>query len=137
MAVVLDDEFCFIFIYFVTHCLLQLESCLSTVSKLDGVGVLNTQKKLWLYYFHVLIASFFYSNCLNIPTVSLTRLEVSIYFSVNFFFFFTQLFFKNISIILSILHGILLKYCSSKNISLKFYFFINFLLLSNRLSLYL
>ena len=105
--------------------------------KLTGLGFLtHKKKKWWLYYFHVLIVSFFYSNCLNIPTVSLTRLEVSIYFSVDFFFF-TQLFFKNISIILSILHGILLKYCSSKNISLKFYFFINFLLLSNRLSLYL
>lgn len=92
-------------------------------------------QKMIILLFSCFDCIFFYFNCLNIPTISLTRLEVSIYFSVNFFFFFTQLFFKNISILLSILHAILLKYCSSKNISLKFYFFINFLLLTNRLSL--
>lgn len=54
----LDDEFWFIFIYFVIHYLLQLESCLSTISKLDGgVGVLNTKNDnfiifmLWLHLF--------------------------------------------------------------------------------------
>ena len=59
MAVFLDDEFCFIFIYFVIHCLLQLESCLSTVSKVDGVGVLNTQKKMMIILFSCFDCIFF------------------------------------------------------------------------------
>lgn len=59
-----------------------------------GGGLEFLTQKMMILLFSCFDCIFFYFNCLNIPTISLTRLEVSIYFSVNFFFFLHNYFLK-------------------------------------------